>query len=341
MADDTDNGFDADLHAKTDEIMGLLDAASGPSRDDRGRFASTQEQPQPEEGAAENSVEETEAAPGEPASGEETELTTEQAEEPAIVLPLGWSADKAEAFKQLPPELREYIATRESERNSHYGRTQQEAAEQRRAADAERQAATAERQRYAQALGALMQQAQASAPRPPDPQLAVTDPNRYIVEQARYDKAARDYQAMHAEMQHVQEQEAQQQETAFREHMAAQAKILDERIPEWRDEGKRTKDQADIATFLRTTGYSQEEIAAVADARAVQIARKAMLYDRLMAQKPAAKKAPPVAAPTLKPGPASNASAPNAKVAALTKRAASTDNLREKADLVWAALNVR
>lgn len=338
MTDETPE-ISEDLDSRADFVMGLL--SSEKVREPNGRFASTQADAGEGEPAEQNSADEVEAAPGDPASGEDAEPTTEQVETPAIVLPPGWSAEKADAFKLIPPDVREYIAAREIERNKHFDRTAQEAATERKAAEAERQAVSAERQRYAQALGGLMQQIQQTAPKPPSPELARTDPAKYIAEKAAFDDAAGRYQAAHAEMQRVQDEESENQTRAFRDHLTNQGKILDEKIPEWRDEKKRAKDQQDIATFLRDTGYGQEEIAAVADARAVQIARKAMLYDRLMAQNPAAKKAPPTPAPTLRPGPASTTSTPNAKLAALKKQALATDDLRARADFALAALNQR
>ncbi|MDR6292348.1 hypothetical protein E9232_004888 [Inquilinus ginsengisoli] len=337
MTDVTDAAPE-NIDDRADYVMGLLQAE--PTRDGQGRFAST-EAPADEAAAPEQNLGDApEAAPGDPASGDEADTTTEQAAEPAIALPIGWSAEKAEAFKQLPPDVREYITARESERNSHHSRSVQEAAEQRKAAEAERQAVSTERQRYTQALGQVLQNIQQTAPKPPDPALATSDPAKYIAQKAQFDHVLGQFQATQAEMQRVQAEEAEHRERAFQDHLADQGKILDEKIPEWRDVGKRTKEQREIAEFLTATGYSRQEVDAVADARAVQIARKAMLYDRLMAQKPAAKLVPPVAPPTMKPGAAAT-SPKAANLAAMKQRALATDDLRGRAEFVLAALNTR
>lgn len=339
--------FADNIDAAADQITGLLIAEeqSSQARDDRGRFASTAQEQQAVEGddasGEQNSVDETDTAAGDPPSGD-AEETTEQAEEPAIALPIGWSAEKADAFKQLPPDVRDYIAARESERNSHYSRTQQEAAEKRKAAEAELSTVSAARQRYAEALKVVSQQIEQSLPKAPDHQLAVTDPGKYIAEKAAYDDAMGRLQIAQAEAARVHQEEQEHQERAYREHLAEQARVLDEKIPEWRDQKVRTKDQQDIADFLRSTGYSQDEIAAVADSRAVQIARKAMLYDRMKAvQKPVAQKVAPVAPPTIKPGAAPTTRKPDAKLAALKQRAVASGKIDDDAAFILAALGQR
>jgi hypothetical protein len=319
-------------------VMGLIQVEA--PRDEQGRFASTEE-PAPEIAGDEALPDQGETAPVDPASGDEAETPTEQAEESAIVLPPGWSADKADAFKMLPPDVRDYITARESDRNKHFDRTAQETAAQRKAAETAAQAASAERQRYAQALDVVRQQIQQTAPKAPDPALAATDPAKYIAQKAQYDDAVTRYQATQAELQRVQAEEQEHQSAAFKQHLADQAQKLSEAIPEWSDEKKRAKDQQDIAKFLRDTGYGQEEIASVADSRAVVIARKAMLYDRLMAQKPGDKKVVAVPPPTTRPTATGTAPKTSTKLAALKQSALATDDLRTRAAYAVAALNTR
>lgn len=349
MSEET--AFPDNIDAAADHIAGLLiseEQAAGQVRDDKGRFASASqdEAVEGDEAASgeQDSAEEADTAAGDPPSGD-AEETTEQAEEPAIALPIGWSAEKAEAFKRLPPDVREYITARESERNTHYSRTQQEAAEQRKAAEAELTATSAARQRYAEGLQAISQHIERTLPKAPDHNLAVTDPGKYIAEKAAYDEAMGRHQAAQAELARVRQEEQEHQERAYREHLAEQGRLLDEKIPEWRDQKVRTKDQQDIAEFLRSTGYSQDEIAAVADSRAVTIARKAMLYDRMKAAPKPVERKPvtvaPVAAPTLRPGAATNGKRPDAKLVALKQRAQSSDSIDERAAYVLAALGQR
>lgn len=56
-------------------------------------------------------------------------------------------------------------------------------------------------------------------------------------------------------------------------------------LPEWRDQAKRTAEQQEIANLLIASGYSSDELNDLTDWRAVQIARKAMLWDKAQAVK--------------------------------------------------------
>jgi len=93
-------------------------------------------------------------------------------------------------------------------------------------------------------------------------------------------------------------QEAMQQQRAQRLQQEAQS--MRKAIPEWADQTRATAEMGELKAFLSSNGFAPDEVEGVVDHRQVVIARKAMLYDKLMAsgkQKVAA--APP---PTAKPG---------------------------------------
>lgn len=71
-------------------------------------------------------------------------------------------------------------------------------------------------------------------------------------------------------------------------------------IPEWKDQARANAEMTELRQFLAQAGFGEQEIASVADHRQVTLARKAMLYDKLVAQgKQKVATAPP---PTAKPG---------------------------------------
>jgi len=72
----------------------------------------------------------------------------------------------------------------------------------------------------------------------------------------------------------------QQQQILMRESQALEAAL-----PEWSDKEVQQKEKSEVASYLTNHGFRPEEIAAVGDHRAVVIARKAMLYDKLMSEK--------------------------------------------------------
>jgi hypothetical protein len=57
-------------------------------------------------------------------------------------------------------------------------------------------------------------------------------------------------------------------------------------IPEWENTVTETKEKADLASYLASTGFSTEELNGLGDHRQVVLARKAMLYDQLQNKTP-------------------------------------------------------
>lgn len=89
---------------------------AGQPRDDKGQYASRETEAEPETAKPDETTDQPQSEDGEPAEGE--------SEPPqAIEVPNSWSADVAAKWDVLPPELQEYIATRESD--SHKQITQQ------------------------------------------------------------------------------------------------------------------------------------------------------------------------------------------------------------------------
>lgn len=162
-------------------------------------------------------------------------------------------------------------------------------AEQSRAAQAQFQQAQALQTQYAEALTAYSQQLQSMRPQPADASLIDSDPVGYLRQQQAY-------QNWHMQMQQVQQEQAQlsdrqqqEQEAHTRSLMATEADLLTKAIPDWADEGKAKAGKAELAKYLQeVVGFDKERIAAVADHRAIVMARKAMLYDQLMSKQAAA-----------------------------------------------------
>lgn len=63
-----------------------------------------------------------------------------------------------------------------------------------------------------------------------------------------------------------------------------ESQALEAALPEWSDKDVQQKEKAEVASYLTNHGFRPEEIAQVADHRAVVVARKAMLYDKLIAE---------------------------------------------------------
>lgn len=191
-------------------------------------------------------------------------------------------------------------------RQADYTKKTMEAAEQRKAAEAEAYKARQERMQYAQGL----QQAQAVLQAQLQEQsqidwakLLETDPVEYLKQQhlanqrqARLNQIGQEQQQLHARFQHEQGQQMQ----AF---LRSQQEELLAKLPEWKDESKATAERTAIKEYLKGQGLEDAQIDNISDHRVVVISRKAMLYDQMMSKaKAAAKKVENLPQRTERPG---------------------------------------
>jgi hypothetical protein len=178
-------------------------------------------------------------------------------------------------------------------RQADYTRKTMEAAEQRKAAEAEASKAREERQKYAQGLqqAQAMLQAQLQEQSQIDwNKLLETDPVEYLKQQhlangrqAKLQEIQREQQELHSK--HQAEQAAQMK--AF---LRTQQEELLAKLPEWKDPAKAKTEQAAIVDYLKSQGLEEAQINNIADHRVVLLSRKAMLYDQMMSKASAAAK---------------------------------------------------
>lgn len=124
-----------------------------------------------------------------------------------------------------------------------------------------------------------------------------------LQEQRNAVKQARD--AKLAEITQKQQQFQQGQAQAAQQLLAAEGQALVAKLPEWRNSEKASTEQKQITDALANYGFNQVEIGNLMDHRMVLVARDAMLYRQLVANKDArvkqARQAPPMVAPGAQP----------------------------------------
>lgn len=169
----------------------------------------------------------------------------------------------------------------------------EQAAELRKQAEAETQKAQAERQAYAQKLqgihaqlGAALQQQQQIDWEA----LKASDPVEFVNQVRLAQERQALYQRTTAEMQQLQALSQAEQQKALAEHIAKQSEALLEKLPEWKDEAKATSEKTALRKYLVGQGWGDEDVSGITDARAVVLARKAMLYDQMIEKASAATK---------------------------------------------------
>jgi hypothetical protein len=146
--------------------------------------------------------------------------------------------------------------------------------------------------------------------------LAVDDPARALQFRIAVDtiESAR---AEHAQLQNKLNAE---QEARRDQYVSEQRKLLAKAVPEFADPVKGPEEKRALFTWLTNKGgFSEDELAQLVDHRTVLVARKAMLYDRMMEAKPEAKRVAPVLK-VIRPG--ATRAAPAAPAAVQAREAA-------------------
>lgn len=253
--------------------------------------------PEPQDAIAPETVsEETGASTAEPGSTDpdEAEPLTPAVIEP----PPNWKAELKAKWADLSPDLQQAFVQQETERNQGFNAKLEESAKESKAAKAEREALATERLKYEQALGNIIQQSVAR-----DPILAQAAQTDWVemwdVDPAGAGKLRAQVEARINELQAL-EQERQRVATERLSTVQSEAqKKLAEQIPEWQDDAKRKDLTSKLTKYLtEKEGFKPEELQMVLDPRHVTVARKAMLYDELMAAKQTVKAKQVNAVPT-------------------------------------------
>lgn len=261
----------------------------------------------------------TQDTPVEEASTAADDMSSTEAETEAVVetevaaveeVDADLDGDDDDDADQVEPELIDVVingerqqVTREEAANGYqrlqdYSRKTQELAKQRKSLAAETQRISAEREKYAQALEVMA--GQLSADQEPDwSQLRDEDPFEYLQQKDIWrDKQERLQRVQSEQAKLYQERHAQMQQQAEQELLQQQS-ILLERIPAWKDQEVAQQEKSAISTYAKNIGFNDEEISSVVDARAVELLRKAYLYDQMMdgekLEKKRVKKAPATA----------------------------------------------
>lgn len=282
-------------------------------RDDKGRFA-------PAEQELEEAEPLGEAEPDDVEEQDEAEADDESQPEP-VDLPASWSKEDADLWQSLPAEAQGKIAEREAERDRAVNQKFQEAANVKRATEAQLTEANANRDAYRQAIDQVLSMVQPVAP----------DPRAYGAGTGNYDRESYDLAVLQYQqtMQTVQALTQQQQEIA--QQQEAEAKRIFEAeieaieavarprfladVPELTDPAKVGQVLNDIVRYAVETGipetvFAGDAINGVTSAE-LHIAWKAMQYDKIKAAKGQveATPAPKPSQPAIKPGVASSRSA--------------------------------
>ena len=130
-----------------------------------------------------------------------------------------------------------------------------------------------------------------------------TDPFNALKLKEQRDQLREQRNAKVAEFQAKRQQFEAGQAQAAQQRLAAEQSALLNKLPEWRNTEQATKEQREIAnTLAQSYGFNEAEIAGLVDHRMVMVARDAMKYRMLQANKTAKVQQVRTAPPVIKPG---------------------------------------
>jgi hypothetical protein len=216
-----------------------------------------------------------------------------------------------------------------------YTKKSQAVAEDRKAVEAERQAvqeAKAMRDTYAQRLEMIEQMLQPQQEENLD-YLKETDPIGYSVKVAEMIQRDKQLASVQAERGRIHQQQEQDRQAQMQHVVAEEMQKLSSYIPEFTDPAKGEAIRNDIRAFGKQIGFSDNELAAVYDSRAVLTLYKAMQYDKLVASKPAITKKVNEAPKAIKSGVSKPRDGNAEEIRKLKARVKSTGNPRDAASV--------
>jgi uncharacterized protein (DUF3084 family) len=269
----------------------------------------------------------TEAA--EPANEQQAEAETEQAEETPPETPQKKTYKLKAAGQEL--EVDEDELVKGYQRHQDYKAKTTEIAEQRRKLEADAQAVQAERQQYIPQLQSLITNLQdvignefQDIKNPADLlKLQAEDPLRFQRWQALQAVA----QHAHAQREHLTAEQRRQQESAHKAYLAEQDSLLVEKEPAF----KEAKTRKALASYLKETGFSDDEIGQLADHRTALVAYEAMQYRKMKNAKPEEKVVAKQAPKVVKPGAAQTQTKGEGEFAAAKDRLRKSGKLQDAA----------
>lgn len=202
------------------------------------------------------------AAPPTEATGETQ--ATDPVETPPLELPRSWTKDRAEHWAKLDRGIQELLLEHDRTASAEVRRVQNEAAEQRKAAEAERQKAEQLAKQYESAIPQLLQtlqqqqmgefsdiQSMADVEK-----LSREDPFRFAQWQASTMKVA----ALQQEAQAAQKRQEQEYAANWQKFAAKEDAAFLEKVPEFADAGKREKISKAAVNRLKDLGFSDQEM---------------------------------------------------------------------------------
>lgn len=225
------------------------------------------------------------------------------------------------------------------QRDSDYRRKTMELADERRLLEEEVNKAKSEsdavaklRQDYATRLSEIENSMQ------PDAnidwaKLYETNPDEYHRMKIQVENKSKALETIKAERQRAIQEQQQEQTKVFNQYLEQQKQLLADKEPEYVDPVKGESLRKDMTSYLKKEGYSDQELNMMVDHRSFVIAKKAMLYDKMMNSKISAKQSKTVPK-MVRSGTTKTVNKDNQQSKSLKSRLKQTGSMRDAANVL-------
>jgi hypothetical protein len=227
-------------------------------------------------------------------------------------------------------------------RQADYSRNSQVLAEKRKQAEEELAATQQERQRYISQLEQFNTQSDAKMEefKAIDwTKLKEEDLTEYMLKRDQYRELQENKRMVEDEQKSLIQKQQQEQQAKWNEELSRQQQLMAQRLPGWNDPEKGQKMKQNIKSYALKTGFSEQEVNSLIDARSVEVLHKAMLYDNLLAAKISNKKAKVVPKVTRPGSPPTKGEISSDKVNAQRARLKKTGHVKDASSLLESILN--
>lgn len=284
------------IESAADQLMSRI-SANADSDKQQEHPAGDKREAEPANEAADASNAEVEGADAEPSDDAESKDSKEQPEDPSVAP----EAEKEKRYTIKVGDKEESVTESELKsgymRTADYTRKTQEFAKER---NEERQKIEAARTELAQRANEeltrvgfladqLMQRVLQDEKNTNWEELRLQDPAEFAARKQEQENrkqlvaaAFNEYQASQSRAQQEAQQRLSESLPRFRAEQEEKLKSL---IPEWVDDARAKREKPQIAAALKASGFDDDEISGLMDARMVNIARKAWLFDLMQQRK--------------------------------------------------------
>jgi hypothetical protein len=190
----------------------------------------------------------------------------------------------------------------------------QDAAAQKKEAEAVYTALNNEREQIAQLYNQIQQNGMQAPPVKPSKEEFDADPIGYMQKNIEFEEASAAYNNQMAQLQQVAQKSSAAQENAHKAYLHEQMQILQKEIPAFADATKAGKlRERLVTTGTNHYGYTDNEISNITDARAIKVLLDAQRYQDIISGKSKAQVKTKSAKSVMKPG-AKRTATPTAKI---------------------------